>query len=1156
MKFLGTLLKTLLALLLLVVVLAAFTFLAWRMRWPVFTGVFIVAGLIACALLFFVVRFVWRLRNKRRFVQQALAGLRTDPGNAPVGDRSAMETLWSTLLDQNQCPGTQGFLDRICYLALDATGAASPLFTHVQKKWDAQQRIARHDFAQTTLLQLTQSILDGEEKEEILTLLARDIRNDSLRGLILLVSANEIEGLSEQTLLERGFTHRAQLHELIAAVNRSIPLYVLVQDIDRLPGGALLLSRPGVSENWPGCFFDEAPEAAKGAAADDRRFGEEAAISAEASLRAALYDDLVERRPPWADELVCLDRIRELGGKLDRLFAGLLQFEPRRDPLRLAGIFFCRTENGEAAAGTSAESTKPANSANSGNSANSANDPAEDFPPSFVTSKSADDENALPHIVLSRFFARVLPSNEAENRALSGRAATGSTAWIVGMSAWFLLLLCVCGLLAASTLYQRHAITTVPALDREISAHISPLYRQMRYIEQLENARAHWLLPKIGLGTLTRTVREEKRDFSRRMHAQILTPLIRNLRDSLEATRTESYTERQHAALTQLTWLAGNLAERLKKGKTSDTASNIFFPITTQDGWNTVGSELIDAGLNWTDDRAQLEILSSEVGGALAQFIYTHFDVFSNSIIEYYNNANIDQRVCLSHYWSHISETSDTDFCVPAYYTAASHRLNSAFFSTFLTTSPGETDALRLSGDKDARNDAKIHRMLDAHLKRYAEYWETFVRRFCEAAVSAESASVYTNYSTLKNLRRTPHLRLIDRLNREFEPLQHANPPPRWMKDAHLFEVMLGVALEGHASNDPAGWHTLLMAGVHMPDALRTLWEKADNQQHMREIYDAIMGMTLYLSSVHEILGDIGNPPLSLSLARLHFGRKDVEALKKSPFTLAEARLVTTDALFRDSGAPQVAVFKNLLDFSRSGITIEAAVALQGNWESQVLSSPTNRYRSEDSKKIYGPEGIVSTFVNAEIDPFLVRKVDGAQVATWNQKPFPFTEDFLGFLSESEEWAMNVQSSLTAERSVLLRSNPPRVNVDAHVRPESVTVTLLCQDATWQLVNRNYPQRARFVYDNNKCGKVDLRIAFPSFTLTRTYPDFVSFIEIFQYGEHDFTPSDFPDSSGILNRANVNSIKIRIIPDGAAALLKERSARSSTVPELITYARE
>ncbi|MDR2675510.1 MAG: hypothetical protein LBC18_11805 [Opitutaceae bacterium] len=1145
MKTLGAILKILLWGFLVATVLAGLTLLAWWMRWPMFTGVFIVLGLAAGVLLFFALRFCWRLRNKRRFVEQALSGLQSPSQPASVAE-SPLETLWNSLLLRDRqgyqrAIDPRDFLERAWYVVLDATGSLSPIFAENPSRHDAALPIARHDFAMTTLLQVREAALDGADKEELLTLMARDVKKGVLRGLVLLLSLDELKA-DDQGLHEHGYLLRTRLYELIASLNRSLPLFVLVEDVDQLPGGQLLFARPD-AENWGGRFFPDEEEAKE----EGECPGREAARAAVAMLRECFYDDLVAHRPTSGDELLCFERLEALGERLDQLFLSLMQGAPRHDPLRLSGIFFCPT-------GKIVAASSPA-----------------DAPRENGTAVKRAERN-LPHVVLTRFFAQTLPAGGGVARALKGCFSAYSTGWLTAMSAWLLFLLAICGLLAADTLYQKRALTTAPpALSSAMAAlKLAPLQGRMNYILQLEEAQTHWLLPSFGLDALGEAAREEKQEFTQRLYRDVLPPLVDKLRKVLEATGTEGYNETQHAALTQLSWLSNVVNERLRKGKT--VGAPIFFPLTDDDGWNTTGSELIRAGLNWTENPDQLKMLSGELGSVITRFIGDHFPVFSESIIDYYNGVNTDQQVCLSQYWPHLAVQGEEDFCIPAYYTAASYAVNSEFFNSFRvepessatgrieTSSPSSSRYLNRLSDRGDATNASIRRMFDAYHKQYAEYWLTFAQKFIEVSANVSDEAAYETFYAIKNLGDTPHLKLLERMTRELAPLGNADPPPAWFADVGLFEVMYAVAMEGHSETNPAAWHTLLMAGTRMPDVLQTLWQEADNRQHMREIYDGIMAMTQYLGSVREVLHDLGNRSLSLTLARTNYSGKEQEGVKQHLYQEAKQHLATALTRFSRQNLateiPQARIFASLLDFAGNGIVLEAALAVQQDWESKVLSSPIYRFSNADVEKMYGKEGIVSSFVQTDLKLFLDRRVDGTVAAVWDGHVFPFTDDFLHFVGTSEEWAARFHPAPGEEHPVRMRSSPPQVNVDARSRPNGYTVNLACQDKNWWLINRNYPHDEPFVYNQAICGQVTLRVDFPGFTLERQWPDFLRFARDFLYGEKDFTPEDFPDSAAFLKKANVKSLRIPLLPDGAAQLLRDEAVNAPVVPERIVYVRE
>ncbi|MEG1610199.1 MAG: hypothetical protein RR317_03365, partial [Bilophila sp.] len=137
--------------------------------------------------------------------------------------------------------------------------------------------------------------------------------------------------------------------------------------------------------------------------------------------------------------------------------------------------------------------------------------------------------------------------------------------------------------------------------------------------------------------------------------------------------------------------------------------------------------------------------------------------------------------------------------------------------------------------------------------------------------------------------------------------------------------------------------------------------------------------------------------------------------------------------------------------------------------------------------------------------------------------------------------------------TVLLRSQPTLVNVEANERPDSTNVSLQCPGKKVQLSNRNYPQEQTFEYDVAACGEAALQIVFPSMTLNRTYASFADLLEEFQYGEREFFREDFPEAVDRLNAAKVNKITVRLLPDNVSDVLARKNNTAPTLQDRITY---
>ena len=181
----------------------------------------------------------------------------------------------------------------------------------------------------------------------------------------------------------------------------------------------------------------------------------------------------------------------------------------------------------------------------------------------------------------------------------------------------------------------------------------------------------------------------------------------------------------------------------------------------------------------------------------------------------------------------------------------------------------------------------------------------------------------------------------------------------------------------------------------------------------------------------------------------------------------------------------------------------------------------------------------------------LIRRQDAAPAAAfWDGTPFPFTSDFLGAMSRAESVAVVPPRE---SYDVLLRSQPTILNRDAAQRPDSTEFYLRCNEGTQRLINNNYPRSGRIHYAEGACAAAGIILRFPDIELQYEYPDFLTFLKDFQYGERTFSPEDFPAAAEKLNAISVRSMTVRLLPDNAAALLEARENAPSTLPERIVY---
>ena len=240
-----------------------------------------------------------------------------------------------------------------------------------------------------------------------------------------------------------------------------------------------------------------------------------------------------------------------------------------------------------------------------------------------------------------------------------------------------------------------------------------------------------------------------------------------------------------------------------------------------------------------------------------------------------------------------------------------------------------------------------------------------------------------------------------------------------------------------------------------------------------------------------------------------------------------------------------------MLDCLRQGITVQAAAAVQHKWENEVLSSPAALYEGHNLEALYGKDGVVTTFMGSVLSP-LIRRQDAAPAAAfWDGTPFPFTSDFLG--GHVARRIRGRRPSARVLRRAAALAAPPYSTGTPPSAPDSTEFYLRCNEGPQRLINNNYPRSGRIHYAEGACAAAGIILRFPDIELQYEYPDFLTFLKDFQYGERTFSPEDFPAAAEKLNAISVRSMTVRLLPDNAAALLEARENAPSTLPERIVY---
>ncbi|MBO4792959.1 MAG: hypothetical protein J5556_00105, partial [Deltaproteobacteria bacterium] len=511
--------------------------------------------------------------------------------------------------------------------------------------------------------------------------------------------------------------------------------------------------------------------------------------------------------------------------------------------------------------------------------------------------------------------------------------------------------------------------------------------------------------------------------------------------------------------------------------------------------------------------------------------------------------------VCLAQFWPHVNSSDPNNVCVPPAYTRTGYKV----FGEILE----DLNSLDEPGGA-IRQSANAFR--SEYFRRYAELWPNFTRAFANIRASMQEGDVFVSYADISKIEDMPHYRALQQLTSELSPLRDAGKDsPHWLSNCMLMDVVVDIAEFEHRQEVSSRARALLSMVTSAPELMQRLRAETKDARQARWMLEIAEDLKAYFDNTLALLPVVANPEQSYALAASWFGGRRLASQRatlensgkaqepgtEDPYAKAKKELENITASFMTNGRnPMLALLPGILDFIAQGITVQAAKVVQAAWENEVLGSAAALYRQDDVTALYGDKGVVQTFVDTHLRPFLTRSGKNLSAASWDSIVFPFTKDGLNVLSQAEIIAAQPPEDTYY---VQLRSQPTLVNVDARERVDSTTLTLQCEDKEYSLVNRNYPRDEKFQYTVKKCGTATLEIDFPSFTLTRVYETFADFLKEFQYGTRNFSQKDFEDAEGVMKAAGVKSVNVRILPDGVSSVLQKEGGTPPTLPDRITY---
>ncbi|MDR1578411.1 MAG: hypothetical protein LBT86_09355 [Deltaproteobacteria bacterium] len=404
----------------------------------------------------------------------------------------------------------------------------------------------------------------------------------------------------------------------------------------------------------------------------------------------------------------------------------------------------------------------------------------------------------------------------------------------------------------------------------------------------------------------------------------------------------------------------------------------------------------------------------------------------------------------------------------------------------------------------------------------------------------------------------SPYVQALDLLDENLSPF-YSDEAEIWLKNIELDEAIVNwVAIETNVEQEKS----LLSQARAYVKALefikQTLPKYYKRPGFLKKILEAKPLARQYQTQsalINSVLD--GSPDEALKLAASHYGGSVYAIKDKSPFSEAERALIAYEGLIFASPADQkdlmVSLRKADLEYLKNRFVAKVARRVDALWRSEVVGPTRFLNEEEANKALYSADGLIVKFQKATVAPFLVDSgVRGFRAAQWENRLFPFTDDFLRLLTQGHQPAAELTNKDSYD--VTISAVASLVPEAALEKPQRTTLTLKNPDSLQTVDIFNYPISKVFAWKPGLTGDVELAIVFPSLELYLNYSGlnaFASFLRDILKGELVFTPRDFPEHQERLNSLGITEIRVLIKADGALPVIQYMDQKPLPLPNSI-----
>jgi type VI secretion system protein ImpL len=968
---------------------------------------------------------------------------------------------------------------------------------------------------------------DKDEWQRFLTLLVKYRKKEPLHGLIVTVAADKLLEASPEALEEDGRNIRRRVDELMRVLGVKFPVYVLVTKCDLVQGLTKFSEQlPEKALDQPMGFINQS------LSKDVSAFLDTAVNTIGERLRTLRILLLHHPRSKVVDPALLLfpEEFEQLKRGLAPFMKAAFQENPYQETPALRGLFF--------------------------SSGRQEGTPYSHF---LKALGLIGEKEVLPGtsrgLFLHEFFAKILPTDRQlfapTTRALEWRVLTRN----MGLTAWILLGVAVCGLLSFSFVKNlrtirvaTHEFAVPPVLKGELLPDLATMDRFGQTVLRIETQNQNWWIPRFGLTESVKVERALKDKYCKQFHQGFLAPFDKQMADVMPRLITPAAPD---DALGQYivhlvrrinllrARLEGQGFDKLKEKPQPSYVSLLASDQAAAPEARKKFGYLYLYYLTWRGDvgdiNKEMTILQAWLKDLLASRNMQW-------LVAWVNREGGLSPVTLAEFWGGSAGLTDEKAVAPAF-TRKGKEMIDAFLKEAESALP------------DPVIPANQKMTFDTWYRNASfDTWQAFGAYFPKGVGRLKGAKEWQEMASRMATDKGPYFSLFNKAAIELEPLSTGEGLPTWLQQVYQFQL---AKAQSFAKADGT-----VAKAAEEGKKIMTAIEKKFGKDVQADALEAQIAAGKAYQELMTALASIAPAAASRNQAYQLAAQAFTEdpASGKSPFYAAYGaanRLKTS--LGRGKPADDVVsrLITGPLDFLWTCVRMESACYIQGQWEQKVLAEAQGATGSQATQILLAPEGPVWKFVKGTgtAAPFIgwgVGKGYYAKEALGGA--VPFEPALFVFLGKGAKVSAAAAVAKKESYNVMIRGLPTDANPDARIKPHGTRLELQCASGIQNLVNQNYPVNKTFMWTPDTCGDVLFQIEVGDVVLTKKYIGpraFPDFLQDFKGGRRTFSPGDFPAERAGLERLGIKYIRVNYQFSGDSPVMGQVASLPGQAPRAI-----